>query len=67
MIKLTSENGKNLRIDPDDIAAVSLCPRDPEQAEVMLLDGRRIRVLGTVADVFAEIEKDGNDGRVATD
>lgn len=67
MIKFTTENGKKLRIDPDDIAAVSSDPRNPGQAEIMLLDGKRIRVLGTVADVFTEIEEDGNDGQVAAD
>jgi hypothetical protein len=59
MIKFTTENGSKLRIDPDDIAAVS-STSSPGQAEIMLLDGKKVRILGTVADVLAELEKDAD-------
>lgn len=61
MIKFTTEGGSKLSIDPEDITEVSSCPREPGQAEIMLLDGRKIRVLGTVAEVFAELEQEDGD------
>lgn len=61
MIKFTSESGAKLRIDPEEIAAVSSCPREPGQVEIMLLDGKKLRVLGTVADIFAELEREDGD------
>jgi hypothetical protein len=59
-IKLTTEGGGKLNIDPDDVAAVS-STSSPGQVEIMLLDGNKIWVLGTVAGVLAELEREADD------
>jgi hypothetical protein len=60
MIKFTTESGSKLRIDPDEIASVS-STRDVGQVELMFMDGTKVRVLGTVADVFEELEREADD------
>lgn len=60
MIKFTTESGPKVRIDHDEIAAVS-STNIPGQVEIMLVNGMKFRVFGTVAEVFAEIEREDDD------
>jgi hypothetical protein len=55
MINFIAENGAKVLIDPDDVAAVS-STSEPDRTELMLRDGTKINVLGTITDVCVKLE-----------
>lgn len=55
MINFIAENGAKVIIDPDDVAAVSSAP-DSDMAELMFMDGTKLLVVGTHAEVIAKLE-----------
>jgi hypothetical protein len=57
MINFIAENGAKVLIDPDDVAVVS-STNDPRMVELMFMDGTKLCVFGTMADVTAKVEGD---------
>jgi hypothetical protein len=55
MINFIAENGAKVLIDPDDVAAVS-STLEPDRSELMFMDGAKIHVIGTTAEVIAKLE-----------